>query len=81
MVIQTPLGFIGCIGKIVHIDYEHFIYTVETPDGRLLKVGDLVEDDQRRRDALQAYLQRMHSREALDILIALGTAKEGFDWA
>lgn len=72
---------IGCIGKIVHTDYEHFIYTVETPDGRLLKVGDLVEDDQRRRDALQAYLQRMHSREALDILIALGTAKEGFDWA
>lgn len=46
-----------------------------------MKVGDLVEDNKSRRDALQAYLQRMNSRDALDILIALGTAKEGFDWA
>ena len=72
---------IACIGEIVATDYEHYIYHVKTPDGRILKVGDLVEDDQRRRDSLQAYLQNMHSRDALDILIALGTAKEGFDWA
>ena len=71
---------IACIGEIVETDYEHFIHKVRTPDGRILKVGDLVEDDQRRRDSLQAYLQRMNSRDALDILIALGTAKEGFDW-
>ena len=70
----------ACIGEIVKTDYEHFIYHVKTPDGRILKVGDLVEDDPRRRDSLQAYLQRMNSRDALDILIALGTAKEGFDW-
>lgn len=68
------------IGEIVETDSEHFIHKVRTPDGRILKVGDLVEDDQRRRDSLQAYLQRMNSRDALDILIALGTAKEGFDW-
>lgn len=71
---------ISCIGEIVETDYEHYIYNVKTPDGRILKVGDLVEDDPARRDALQAYLQRMNSRDALDILIALGTAKEGFDW-
>ena len=71
---------IRCIGEIVETDYEQFIYHVKTQDGRILKVGDLVEDDTRRRDALQAYLQRMNSRDALDILIALGTAKEGFDW-
>lgn len=71
---------ISCIGEIVETDYEHFIHKVRIPDGRILKVGDLVEDDTRRRDALQAYLQRMNSRDALDILIALGTAKEGFDW-
>ena len=71
---------IACIGEIVKTDYEHFIYHVKTSDGRILKVGDLVEDDPRRRDSLQAYLQRMNSRDALDILIALGTAKEGFDW-
>ena len=72
---------IRCIGEIVETDYEHHIYHVQTPDGRILKVGDLVEDNPLRRDALQAYLQRMNSRDALDILIALGTAKEGFDWA
>lgn len=71
---------IKSIGKVVKIDYEHHLYHVQTPDGRILKVGDLVEDDQRRRDALQGYLQRMNSKDALDILIALGTAKEGFDW-
>lgn len=72
---------IKCIGEIVEVDYEHYIYHVRTSDGRILKVGDLVENEQSRRDALQAYLQRMNSRDALDILIALGTAKEGFDWA
>lgn len=73
-------NIIKCIGKIVKTDYEHYLYHVQTPDGRILKVGDLVEDDPRRREALQAYLQRMKSSDALDILIALGTAKEGFDW-
>lgn len=71
---------IRCIGEIIETDYEHHIYHVQTPDGRILKVGDLVEDNPSCRDALQAYLQRMNSRDALDILIALGTAKEGFDW-
>lgn len=71
---------IKCIGEIVEKDYEHYIYHVRTPDGRILKVGDLVEDDSQQREALQLYLQQMNSRDALDILIALGTAKEGFDW-
>lgn len=71
---------ISCIGTVVGEDAEHYIKMVKTPDGRILKVGDLVEDDSRQRDALQAYLNRMDSADALDILIALGTAKEGFDW-
>lgn len=71
---------ISCIGTVVGEDAEHYIKMVKTTDGRILKVGDLVEDDPRQRDALQAYLNRMDSADALDILIALGTAKEGFDW-
>lgn len=71
---------ISCIGTVVGEDAEHYIKMVKTPDGRILKVGDLVEDDPRQREALQAYLLRMNSADALDILIALGTAKEGFDW-
>lgn len=68
------------IGEIVDRDYTHNLYKVKTSDGRILTVGDLVEDKKEQRDALQAYLQRMNSRDSLDILIALGTAKEGFDW-
>lgn len=68
------------IGEIVDRDYEHYLYKVRTPDGRILTVGDLVEDKKEQRDALQHYLQHMNSRDSLDILIALGTAKEGFDW-
>ena len=64
---------ISCIGTVVGEDAEHYIKMVKTPDGRILKVGDLVEDDPRQRDALQAYLNRMDSADALDILI-------GFDW-
>lgn len=68
------------IGEIETQDYDNFIYNVRTPEGRLLKVGNLVEDNAAQRAVLQAYLQRMNSRDSLDILIALGTAKEGFDW-
>ncbi|MBD5213083.1 MAG: ATP-dependent helicase [Bacteroidales bacterium] len=68
------------IGVIVDRDYSNYLYKVKTADGRILTVGDLVEDSKEQRDALQSYLQRMNSRDSLDILIALGTAKEGFDW-
>ena len=68
------------IGEIESQDYNNCIYYVRTTDGRLLKVGNLVEDKADQRALLQSYLQRMNSRDSLDILIALGTAKEGFDW-
>ena len=68
------------IGKKVSKDYDTGIYTLQTPDGRLLKVADLVEDDQKERNRVQDYLQRMKRKEDMDIIIALGTAKEGFDW-
>ena len=68
------------IGKKVSKDYDTGIYTLQTPDGRLLKVADLVEDDTQERNRVQAYLQRMKRKEDMDIIIALGTAKEGFDW-
>lgn len=68
------------IGEVIDRDYTHNLFKVKTPDGRILIVGDLVEDRREYRDALQGYLQHMNKREALDILIALGTAKEGFDW-
>lgn len=77
---QQVADIIATIGEVIDEQPEHFIKIVRTPDGRILRVGDLVEDNIPQRRALQAYLQRMNSRDALDILIALGTAKEGFDW-
>lgn len=68
------------IGKVEYQDYNTGVYHVRTKDGRLLKVADLVEDDQKDRNIVQAYLQNMQKADDMDIIIALGTAKEGFDW-
>lgn len=68
------------IGKRIDRDYNTGIYTVKTADGRLLRVADLVEDDPKERNRVQGFLQKMKRRDDVDIIIALGTAKEGFDW-
>ena len=71
---------IKAIGEVEMKDVNLGIYLVRTPDGRTLKVADLVEDDQKERNLVQGYLQRMNHKEDVDIIIAMGTAKEGFDW-
>lgn len=56
---------------------------VKTPEGRLLKIADLVDDDAVKRDRVSAALkdaEQKHNRDHVDIIIALGMAKEGFDW-
>lgn len=77
---QETSEIIREIGTIDHKDYNTGIYYVRTADGRMLKVADLVEDEQKERNMVQDYLQKMKSRDDMDIIIALGTAKEGFDW-
>ena len=61
-------------------DYNQGIYTLRTKDGRLLKVADLVEDDPKTRNRVYEYLDGMKCADDMDIIIAMGTAKEGFDW-
>ena len=46
----------------------------------MLKIADLVEDTPSERDKIVEYLRTMDSMDDLDIIIALGMAKEGFDW-
>jgi len=56
---------------------------VKTPAGRVLKIADLVDDDPARRDRVSAALKdpaQKNNRDHVDIIIALGMAKEGFDW-
>lgn len=56
---------------------------VKVPDGRVLRIADLVDDEGPRRDKVSAALkdpaQKMN-RDHVDMIIALGMAKEGFDW-
>ncbi len=56
---------------------------VKTPDGRVLRIADLVDDDPAKRDRVSAALKNLtqkNNRDHVDIIIALGMAKEGFDW-
>lgn len=56
---------------------------VQTPDGKILKIADLVDDDPSKRDKVTAALKDSwykDERDRVDIIIALGMAKEGFDW-
>lgn len=72
---------IDIIGEKVSIDYNTGIQTLKRrSDGKLIKVVDLVDDHSEDRNRVQAFLQVMKGKDALDIIIALGTAKEGFDW-
>ncbi len=72
---------IDAIGEIVDTDPETQIHTVERKeDGKRIKVADLVDDDMNNRSKTYDYLRKIKSPEDLDLIIALGTAKEGFDW-
>ena len=56
---------------------------VKTADGTVLKIADLVDDDPAKREKVSAALRdssQKNNRDHVDIIIALGMAKEGFDW-
>ncbi|WP_312524724.1 DEAD/DEAH box helicase [Paracoccus sp. (in: a-proteobacteria)] len=56
---------------------------VKRPDGKVLRIADLVDDDTAKRDKVSASLKdpaQKNNRDHVDIIIALGMAKEGFDW-
>ena len=81
---------IDFIGTIVGRDPETGFDLVRRPDGRVLKIADLV-DDGPGRDIVKVALAKeirkpdgkrddVADRDKVDIIIALGMAKEGFDW-
>ncbi len=74
---------IGALGEWQGIDGATGFQLVRTPDGRVLRIADLVDDDPNRRDRVSAALKdpaQKNNRDYVDIIIALGMAKEGFDW-
>ncbi len=48
--------------------------------GKILKIADLVNDNQKERDKIQGFLRTITGPDDIDVIIALGMAKEGFDW-
>lgn len=74
-------AIIDSIGKIIYTDPETRIMTVERKsDGKQLKVADLVWDEASDRERVVNYLRNITQPEDMDLIIALGMAKEGFDW-
>jgi len=71
---------IDLIGEVDYQDEETgIIYVNRHTDGKIIKIADLV-DDQIGREKVVEYLRNIKELDDLDIIIALGMAKEGFDW-
>ena len=74
---------IEALGEWQGIDATTGFQRVKLPDGRVLQIADLVDDDTAKRDRVSAALKdpaQKNNRDHVDIIIALGMAKEGFDW-
>ncbi|MBA2660075.1 MAG: DEAD/DEAH box helicase [Nitrosospira sp.] len=72
------------LGEWKGIDPSTGFHQVLTKEGRVLKVADLVDDsDAPKRSRVLAALKdpaQKVNRHHVDVIIALGMAKEGFDW-
>jgi len=71
------------LGEWEGIDPITGFHLIKTPDNKIIKVADLVDDDTSKRPKVQAALRKPElksNRDYVDIIIALGMAKEGFDW-
>jgi superfamily II DNA or RNA helicase len=74
---------IGALGGWQGSDPVTGFQLVETSSGRVLRIADLVDDDPNKRDRVSSALKdpaQKDNRDHVDIIIALGMAKEGFDW-
>ena len=72
---------IDVLGVLDYQDEETgVLYIKSHKSGKTLKVADLVNDNSKSRDKISAYLRNVNSADDIDIIIALGMAKEGFDW-
>lgn len=72
------------LGEWQGIDDVTSFHLIQTAAGRILKVADLVDDsDPAKRSKVLTALKdpkQKNNRDHVDVIIALGMAKEGFDW-
>ena len=74
---------IEALGEWQGVDAATGFQLVKTPEGRILRIADLVDDEPGKRDHVTGSLKdpaQKNNRDHVDIIIALGMAKEGFDW-
>lgn len=72
---------IEALGELEYQDeITGVLYVKSKRSSRMLKIADLVNDNPRARDKITNYLREEKAQDAIDIIIALGMAKEGFDW-
>lgn len=72
---------VDALGEWQSTDPVTGFYLVKTPAGQILKIANLVDQDNQAN--IQASLRDPKiktDRDYVDIIIALGMAKEGFDW-
>jgi len=67
------------LGTVEDKDPATGFFLVRRADGKIIKVADLVDDGPDRETVMTA-LRDLKNRDDVDIIIALGMAKEGFDW-
>ncbi|MCS7927069.1 DEAD/DEAH box helicase [Pseudomonas aeruginosa] len=74
----------SALGEWQGVDPATGFHLIKAKDGRTLKVADLVDDsDPTRRSKVLGALKdpaQKNNRDNVDVIIALGMAKEGFDW-
>jgi hypothetical protein len=74
-------AIISLLGDDFIQDPETGIFKVKSEElGRTLLVANLVNDDSNIRPKVQEYLRNIEHADEMDIIIAIGMAKEGFDW-
>ena len=74
----------SALGEWHGVDPATGFHLIKAKDGRTLKVADLVDDsDAAKRSKVLSALKdpaQKNNRDHVDVIIALGMAKEGFDW-
>ena len=81
--IKEAEAVMEALGEWKGTDADTGFQLIQRPGGRVLKVADLVDDDANRRDRVISALKDPKAnanRDHVDIILALGMAKEGFDW-
>ena len=75
-------SIIDTIGTFQNKDPDTGVITIKRKgDGKLIKLADLVHDESKDRDKIVEYLRNINSVDDMDVIVALGMAKEGFDWS